>query len=108
MDLSSGTVGAVGELLVATDLLLRGFEVFRALSPACSCDLAVLSSGQLLRVEVTTGHMAPNGKVFSRSKEPRFDLLAVVVHSSPVQIVYTPELPPRLATNDPKPEDSAE
>lgn len=31
----SGTVGAIHELIVATDLLKRGYHVFRAMSPAC-------------------------------------------------------------------------
>ena len=43
---SIGTTGAIAELVVATDLLGRGYEVFRALSPSCSGDLAVLKNGE--------------------------------------------------------------
>src|SRR5882724_3603848 len=61
--LSSGTVGALHELLVAADLLRRGYEVFRPLSQAASCDLLVLHGRQLLRVEVTTGYHSPTGEI---------------------------------------------
>lgn len=44
--------GAIGELLVASDLLSRGYEVFRPLCAASSCDLAYIRDGHLVRVEV--------------------------------------------------------
>lgn len=78
--LSPGTVGALSELKVATDLLEKGYEVFRSLSPACSCDLAVLKDGKLLRVEVTTGNLV-GGKLYSpktKGQEAYFDILAIV------------------------------
>ena len=50
--LSTPTVGALAELMVAVDLMRRGYEVFRALSPSASCDLAILGTSGLRRVEV--------------------------------------------------------
>jgi hypothetical protein len=92
-NIPTASVGAISELLVAADLLGRGYEVFRAVSPACSCDLAILSSGVLTRVEVRTGVIGKTGKVYvSFSKKHdvgRSDVLAVVVNG---QITYTPEL----------------
>src|SRR5229473_1308913 len=41
-DLSASKVGAISELVVTADLLAKGFDVFRALSPAASCDLAIV------------------------------------------------------------------
>src|SRR5207244_171702 len=52
LGLPSSTVGAISELRVACDLLEKKYEVFRAISAACSCDLAVLKNGKLLRIEV--------------------------------------------------------
>lgn len=49
-----GKTGAIVELAVAVDLLRRGFDVFRALSPSCSCDLVALKPGLVLRIEVRT------------------------------------------------------
>lgn len=56
-----GTVGAIAELAVSVDLLSRGYEVFRALSPHCSCDLAINLGGRLIRVEVRTGRLNSTG-----------------------------------------------
>jgi hypothetical protein len=85
------TVGAIAELRVATDLLAKGFEIFRAISPSCSCDLACLKDGKLLRIEVKTGYRGMNGKLTSLSlKDPtKTDILAVVVGET---ISYRPEL----------------
>lgn len=93
---SRTTIGAVGEMLVAADLLIRGYEVFRALSPGCSCDLAILKDGRLLRVEVRTGYrynkLDGTERLFvNRPKRAdRHDILAVCL--SPSRIVYEPPL----------------
>ena len=60
--LSKPTVGAMSELRVAVDLLSKGYEVFRAVSPACSCDLIALRDGQTLRIEVRTANFRPNNR----------------------------------------------
>ena len=85
------TVGAISELFVAVDLMKRGYHVFRSLSSACPCDLAILKDDKtLIRVEVTTGRKF-NGKVMHNklSKSARYDLLAVVIGDD--EIYYTPE-----------------
>lgn len=78
---------------VAVDLLSRGYNVFRALSPSCPCDLAVLKNGKLVRVEVrTTWESAKSGiyKRIGRKDDPdSIDLYAWVL---PDRIVYEPEL----------------
>jgi hypothetical protein len=73
-------VGVLSELVVCVDLLQKGYEVFRGVSPSCSCDLAILKNGKLKRVEVTTGHykkdrtlVAPN-----HHNAEDFDILAIV------------------------------
>lgn len=94
LGLSTATTGAVGELLVAVDLMKRGFDVFRALSPSSSCDLAFVNKGRLIRVEVRTGYLRSDGKVSfytSKRDEGRSDLYACVVHASNT-IHYVPDL----------------
>ena len=81
LSLSCGTVGALSELLAAAELMRQGYEVFRALSPSCSCDLAVLLEKRLLRVAVRTGHRNIQGRLdaaVNESEVHRHDVLAIV------------------------------
>lgn len=93
--LPTATVGAIGEMQVCADLLAKGYEVFRAVSASCSCDIAILKNDKMLRVEARTGYRSKNGKVFYAKKvvdAGRSDHFAIIV--SPTEIVYIPELPP--------------
>jgi hypothetical protein len=79
--LNAGTVGAIGELIVSADLLQKGYEVFRALSPSSSCDLAILTKEKkLIRVEVKTGYRTKmTGRLgCAKPDNARFDILAIV------------------------------
>jgi hypothetical protein len=77
-------------LEVAVDLLSRGFHVFRALSHSCSCDLAIVKDGKLIRVEVTTGHSNKNGTIgYPAKDETKFDILAVCTKNG---IIYKPDI----------------
>lgn len=99
LGLPSATVGAVGEMVAAVDLMKRGYEVFRALSAACSSDLIALRDGVPLRIEVRTGQRslltgkltwARNGGKQGRSEDD-LDHYAVVVAGE--LILYDPPLP---------------
>ncbi len=90
--LPTATTGTIGELRVACDLLSKGYEVFRALSASCSCDLAILDGKQLLKIEVRTGYInrATGNRMLNRPKdETKYDIFAIVL---PNEIVYEPEL----------------
>jgi hypothetical protein len=79
-DIAPSTVGAVAELRVSCDLMARGYAVFRALSPACFCDLVVYVGELAFRVEVRYGTVGA-GKVWHgwNSKDRgRSDVLAIV------------------------------
>jgi hypothetical protein len=90
-NIASGTVGAINELRVSVDLLVKGYAVFRALSPACPCDLVVLYDGRVFRVEVTTGHRSVGGNIqYPKKDNTRYDVLAVVVQDA---IVYSTDVP---------------
>lgn len=89
--LCAGTVGAVGELVTAADLLQRGYEVFRSVSPAATCDLLISRNGHILRIEVRTGRRMARGDIAWPKANPlRADHTAVVIDGSEVQ--YFPEL----------------
>jgi len=91
--LPCGTVGAIAELVVATDLLKKGYDVFRALSPHCSCDLAILKNRKLYRIEVRNGYRLKNGKTCCTNKHINADILALYIRVENL-IIYTPELTP--------------
>lgn len=87
LGISTGAVGALSELVAAVDLMKRGYAVFRALSPDCSCDLAIVKDKELWRVEVKTGYRYPNGKIYypvSSKKQSLelYDVLAVVINAA--------------------------
>jgi len=84
------TTGAISELIVSVNLLQKGYEVYRALSPACSCDLAIFRKGTLLQIEVRTGYRNKlNGKIETKRRHTA-DILAIVVNGD---VIYEPDLP---------------
>ena len=94
--LTTSTIGAVSELQVSADLLSKGYDVFRSVSPTSSCDLAILQDGKLLRVEVRTGYfyMTNSGirrvSRFYSHDEGRSDILATAYADG--VITYKPDL----------------
>ena len=77
-----GTRGAINELLVSVDLFKKGFEVFRALSPSCSCDLMILKNNKLYRVEVGTGWENGFGIKINKKKRENTDILAIICNGN--------------------------
>lgn len=78
-NLTSGTVGAIAEMEVATDLLSKGYAVFRALSPSCFCDLIGVKDNKILRFEVRTGYRSNTGRLaFPRNMHGEIDYFSVV------------------------------
>jgi hypothetical protein len=88
---STGTAGAISELRVACDLMARGYPVFRALSPACLCDLIVWTVAGAVRVEVRTATWTGAFNKDNKRDKGRQDTFAFV---SKNKITYEPELPP--------------
>jgi hypothetical protein len=83
-------VGAIGELIVAADLLKKGYHVFRSCSPSCPCDLAILKDEKLFRVEVkTTQYSRPNsGDSLRKKYEAKGNTFDVFAHVSKDGIYY--------------------
>lgn len=90
---TSATTGAISELRVAVDLLAKGYDVFRALSPSCPCDLAILKDGKLVKMEVRTSFISVSGKPYKtidhRDDTNNIDIYAWVL---PDRIIYEPPL----------------
>jgi hypothetical protein len=83
----TGTLGAISELIICADLMKRGYHVFRALNPACPCDLLILLNGKTFRIEVTSGYRSDNGTlVWSKHNIDLYDVLALVMPDG--EIVY--------------------
>ncbi len=89
-EINRGTVGAIQELRVSVDLLAKGFEVYRALSPASSSDLLILKKGKAITVEVRTAYRNGNGVVNAPMKNMKSTILAKVLPQG--EIIYEPKL----------------
>jgi hypothetical protein len=84
-------IGVVSELLVCTDLTMRGYEVFRPLSQHASCDLLALDGNRAWRVEVKTGYRQSGCSSVRGRQVGQHDVLAIVIRNK--RIVYKPNLP---------------
>lgn len=91
--LNTGQRGAVSELYVCADLILKGFSVFRSVSQTCPCDLVAMSGDKLYRVEVKTVAWVkgltsvPTGHA---NNKHLFDIYAAVDDDG--NIVYVPDV----------------
>ena len=75
--------GAIAEYIASCDLLTRGIQVFRNMSPGGSVDLIALKkSGQMFRVEVKSAGVHQCGQKHRVNKQVlrrgAYDVLAVV------------------------------
>ncbi len=79
--------------MASADLIKKGYEVFRALSPSCSCDLIAKKGSKILRIEVRTGQIYANTGRLSYPKkkidEQNKDHYAIVIND---QVLYEPPL----------------
>lgn len=87
--LSSGTVGSITELVISADLMRRGYAVFRALSPACFCDLIAFKDGFFLRIECRTGYRnyVNESLSFPKKKNGEIDIFAIYIVATK-EIIY--------------------
>lgn len=60
-----GTVGAISELMIAADLMSRGYQVFRCLSPHSFCDLVAFKGDECRKIEVRSG-------IYNEKRQLRF------------------------------------
>lgn len=77
---ATATVGAISELEVAAYLMKQGYSVFRALSPACFCDLIAIKDGEIISLEVRTGYRSLTGNLAYPTKvRGNVDMYAIYV-----------------------------
>jgi Holliday junction resolvase-like predicted endonuclease len=74
--------GAIAEVVATADMLIRGYEVFKAVCPTAICDLIAIKGGITFRVEVkyiseTCSVPSKMYRALTRNVG-KFDLLAVV------------------------------
>ena len=75
--LPTSTVGTLAELLISSDLIRKGYAVFRALSPACYCDMIAIKDSFCWHIEARTGYQR-NGRWFFPPKyHPAVNCLAL-------------------------------
>ena len=68
-NLCTGTTGAIQELKVSIDLMEKGFDVYRALSPSAKCDLLAI---QLKISRVNLGLWLLEKKLFMNHQLNKF------------------------------------
>jgi hypothetical protein len=91
LGLSAGTVGAYSELIASADLLRRGYEVYRAVSPTCSSDLVAIKDGKRLTIEVRTARRSRTGTLHYSTRSFRSDHYALVEVAAS-KVTYEPPL----------------
>lgn len=76
---NSLTLGPVAELIVAADMLRRGYEVFRPISHAASCDIIAIKGRVVIRLEVKSSAIRRGKFTCSFLHNARkFDMAAIV------------------------------
>ena len=86
--LTARSLGIIGELLTATDLLGRGYLVYRPIVDHRGVDLlAIDPDDRVLRVEVKSARRVDGRLAYRRSERP-VDVFALVVVGEPV--MYEP------------------
>lgn len=71
VDISPGSKGDLSELLVCIDLMKKGYEVYRAVSPASYCDLLAIKGEEIKKIEVRTGFYYESVKGDKRLQYPK-------------------------------------
>jgi hypothetical protein len=76
---NTANIGCIGELMVTVDLMRRGFEVFRAVSAGCSCDLIAIKENKSQRIEVTKGSRLTKDKhlMHRAHNSSHYDIIAI-------------------------------
>jgi hypothetical protein len=91
--LKVGDVGALGEMFTCSNLIFKGYEVYRAISQASKYDLIALKNGKIMSIQVRTGYRGKDNRVFFPKKktDKHPDHYAIVLNATK-EVVYLPEL----------------
>lgn len=91
--LPNGTVGALTEMTVAAHMMRKGYDVFRALSPSCYCDLVATKDNITFRVECRTGYrsLSTGSLSFPKTLRGAADLFAVYIPPEDTVFFLSPD-----------------
>jgi len=91
--LSASSIGSANELLVCADLLTRGMDIYKAVSPGAPYDLLAIFAGVIIRIEVTTrqGKCCIASAYEKKMRRRTVDMVAVV-ETLTSRITYMPEI----------------
>lgn len=93
LGLKSGVTGKINEMLVAIDLVKRGWCVYAAFEDTHPFYFLIMKDNKMFKVEVKTGRILNNGKisyVVKPSQKNKHDIVAVVTNL--IDIKYIPEI----------------
>lgn len=91
LGIARSTVGPLAEMMVAVDLMRKGYYVFRAVSYHCPCDLVVLQDTTVVTIEVRTAYKSRTTTTISGNRKIRADIWAGVLLVEN-EIIYEPPL----------------
>lgn len=106
MDVQKHRLGYASEMLVAADLISRGYHVFVSIAPGAIYDILAVRrrDAHIATIEVRTARRSDNGSIIqgrqlrqmpgggSRNASSKIDHFALVLAGEP--IVYEPDMPP--------------
>lgn len=97
--INGNTVGAITEIEIAADLMKKGYFVFRALSPACFCDLIAIKNNKFLKIECRTGYQSEITEHISFSKKSHGDVNCFAVYLANKNKIYYLEVDAKTLKN---------
>ena len=90
--ISTSVAGSIAEMLVAADLMARGFHVYMPVIISRGHDIIACNGTEIITFEVRSAHRNASGKlIFGRKPDCCSDHYALVVTGEPV--IYDPPLP---------------
>jgi hypothetical protein len=89
---TTGTIGAIHELRVCVDLMSKGWDAFRALSPHGPIDVVAIKGDRVIRIQVRKARETVDGKYyFGKPKDGSpHDMIALSFSTG--KVVYLPPL----------------
>ena len=89
--ISKSTVGAIAELIASADLMSKGFQVYRALSPSSDCDILAEKEHKVYKFEIRTGRYNWKGSLTFPPKSIKAPNLIIITHNDK-KIHYVPPI----------------
>jgi Holliday junction resolvase-like predicted endonuclease len=76
---SKTSLGAYSELLISCDLMNKGYDVFRSLSPSAKVDLIIRKNKKIHSIEVRTGRYTTTGRITYSMQNINANIMAVCI-----------------------------